>query len=213
MPLQYVKDVKVAKTKVNEKNVVFSDEVKRQTTQRIKFHLKQMASLIQNVGEASAEEEYQEVKKELVEVVIDKTVDLMKKDIRLDIKEVPPIKLEREIPYVIPETDDRDGIISFDDEGKTIPLNELKVSAYDYLTQNMKKEDLKGLLKIFGIPEDTIEEELEKLMYKQRNKVNNNDKNNVSPSKKEISKTKDLEFEKRSTASKKGWETRRKNKK
>lgn len=110
MPTQYVRDVKVAKVKVKEDNVIFSDEVKQKTTQRIRFHLNQMASLIQNVGEAPTEEDYQEVKKELVEIVIDKTISLMTKDVRLDIKEVPPIKLEREIPYVIPDTDDRDGI-------------------------------------------------------------------------------------------------------
>jgi len=109
--IKYVRDVKVAKVKVKEDNVIFSDEVKQKTTQRIRFHLNQMASLIQNVGEASAEEEYQEVKKELVDIVIDKTISLMTKDVRLDIKEVPPIKLEREIPYVIPDTDDRDGVL------------------------------------------------------------------------------------------------------
>jgi len=160
--LKFVRDVKVAKVKVKEDNVIFSDEVKQKTTQRIRFHLNQMASLIQNVGEASAEEEYQEVKKELVDIVIDKTISLMTKDVRLDIREVPPIKLEREIPYCIPDTDDRDGIavdikINDDLQGNLRDLDNFKfsgISRFDEFVEKCSKMKKSKHLNLIDDPKE-----------------------------------------------------------
>ena len=111
----WIKDIKVAKTTVKEENVVFSDETKKKSANRLSFHLHQMANLINQVGGiGETEEDYRNVQKELIEVVVERTSKIILKDPSLDVREVPQISLEREIPYCIPASDDRDDFIQVD---------------------------------------------------------------------------------------------------
>jgi len=142
---QYVRDVKVAKVKIDPKNIVFDEKQKIKSGQRLKFHLRQMVNLIGTVGAAvDAKEDYTELQKTLVSTIVEKTSVIMMKDSMLDIKEVPVIDLEREISYCFPETDYREAI----------PLD---ITEHLYMTKPMKNNENYGNSSITEVADNLTE--------------------------------------------------------